>query len=189
MYNTLKKIIALAMTSLLLFNMGITSLANVKNNENLHLTFDLNEDNLNTPKTITRTLDNGITETITITPPAMTRSEVASEGSWTTEGHWNFMGVEVCRLTYMFDLVKSGNQWTIENARNLTYEGTFVNVRNKQLSIGRATSTPTLAANVSGQADVTILENQWITVGNATPTVTTNVFNGQVDIALSGMPN
>lgn len=185
---TKRRIMALLCCLALMMSLfSLTAFAAENNSEDLHLVFQLDETDVPTPQTITRTYDNGVTQTITMTPAPATRSEPATENTWIIRGAWTFVGVEVCVLTYKIDLKKSGNEWTIENARDLTYEGTFVNVRNKSLAIGRATSTPNYAATVSGQADVTILENQYITIGNATPTVTTNVKNGQVDIVLSGL--
>lgn len=105
-------------------------------------------------------------------PMLKSNNNPASVGTWNASSQWGMYGIQ-----YDFDLTKSGSEWTISNGRNLNASGVFVTVSNQNLSIARATSTPSFAAEINGSADMKLFDNQWIQFGTAHPISTTRVIN------------
>lgn len=110
-----------------------------------------------------------VTVTLTYTPP-LTR-DPAVEGTWKSEAFWGVAGMD-----YRFDLSKSGSEWTISNARDLNTNCVGGTIESQGLSIGRATSTSSKAAEVTGSMKVNVVGE----MGTISFALRTEVFNGQV---------
>jgi hypothetical protein len=102
-------------------------------------------------------------------------SNPASAGTWSAK-----CSVGIYVLAYNFDLEKSGSYWKISNARNLSSGGAFTSTKCKSLTIGRALETSTFAAEVTGSADVSFFDNQWISILECTFNCITKVKDNTV---------
>lgn len=130
---------------------------------------DLEEINLNLPYNETKeyTTPNGenLTLNISFTPAPQTRF---SETKDATVGVWDvWMSYGVFWMEYSFDL-SHPDGWKISNPRNLDISGILMEVKEKELSIGRAESTPSFPATVSAVAFCSLFDNSWVHIGDAT---------------------
>jgi hypothetical protein len=64
--------------------------------------------------------------------------------------------------SYSVDMVRNGSGWRLENARNHSYSGAFMNFPSSSLSIGRANSTTSLAAEATGSVNWNLFDTTWI---------------------------
>lgn len=115
-----------------------------------------------------------VTVTLSYTPP-LTR-DPATEGTWKSDAFWGVAGMD-----YRFDLSKSGSQWKISNARDLNTYCVGGTVEDESLAIGRATSTSSKAAEVTGSMRANVVGG----VGTLSFALRTEVFNGEVSTVLN----
>lgn len=114
-----------------------------------------------------------VTVTLSYTPP-LTRVLLLKE-----RGNRCILGCR--RYGYRFDLSKSGSQWKISNARDLNTYCVGGTVEDESLAIGRATSTSSKAAEVTGSMRANVVGG----VGTLSFALRTEVFNGEVSTVLN----
>lgn len=143
--------------------------ANTQENK---MVLDLNEIDLTQSfsKTETFSLPSGDLVTITnqFSPNPLTRGSETKDavvGTWRAE-----MSYGVFSMSYRYDL-SHPDGWEISNARDLSTTAAGGTVDDRSLSIGRATSTPSFPATLTGSAVVRFFD-----VGDIPPlTVTYNL--------------
>jgi len=147
--------------------------------EAFSLEVELNEFDFSQPFTFVQYVANADGELITVehsfVPAPQTRgtsSNPASPGTWTSSVNYG-----VISMSYMFDLAH-GTQWTISNARNHAYSGLFTTFSNPSLTISRATSTNTYAAEINARVDATLFDTQWVKLYSGTWLMSTTVTSG-----------
>lgn len=116
-----------------------------------------------------------MTLVISYTPAPQTRgssTEVASVGTWNA---WMTYGV--FSMSYDFDMSHPSG-WQISNPRNFITNGSFMDVKERSLTIGRATSTATAPATLTGTALCSVFDNAWVHIYDVTYNLTTSVTNG-----------
>ena len=98
------------------------------------------------------------------------------DGQPVSDAFWGVAGMD-----YRFDLSKSGSQWKISNARDLNTYCVGGTVEDESLAIGRATSTSSKAAEVTGSMRANVVGG----VGTLSFALRTEVFNGEVSTVLN----
>lgn len=102
--------------------------------------------------------------------PALTR-DAATEGTWKSEAFWVVAG-----MSYSFDLSKSGSEWKISNARDLSVNCVGGTVQDQSLSINRSVSSASKPAEVTGKMTCNVIGD----LGSVTFMLKTKVQNGEV---------
>lgn len=141
---------------------------------------DLNSIDLSKPFTETHSFidENGesITTELSFEPsPFQTygsSTNPASPGTWTSR--YTGAGGTVT-MSYKFDLIKSGSQWKMSNAREHSYSGLFCTFNNPKLYISRAASTSTFPAEINASVGVKLFDNSWVPLGSTVWIMSTTV--------------
>ena len=147
------------------------------------LTFDSIDFAMPYTETIEYKASNGEDVTIGVcyTPSIQTRGSETKDASVGTWEVWMTYGVFY--MEYEFDLSHPGG-WNISNARNLIANGSFMKIIDRSLSIGRATSTATFPATVSGIANCSLFDNAWVHICDITYILSVSVsHSGKVTIS------
>ncbi len=162
MKSTFKRLCCLVLSVIAASVLSFASFAAESSNANKE-TYDLGKMDLTKPFSFSEQYMTPDGEQVIITnsfvPAPQTRgseTKAATVGTWTSS-----MTYGVFSMLYKFDL-SHPNGWEISNPRDLITNGSFMEIKDRELSIGRATSTPSLPATISGTAFVSIFDNQWI---------------------------
>ncbi|WP_017815121.1 hypothetical protein [Paenibacillus shenyangensis] len=111
---------------------------------------------------------NEYTVTNTFTP---SKSGISTNGSDSNQGYagvWTSkVTYGVIKMSYQFDLAKSGSQWKISNPRNHDYWGAFMKFSAPSLKVTRAVSTSSLPAEVNASVTAEMFDNAWVPLGSS----------------------
>lgn len=150
--------------------------------DNFLLSTDLDSLDLDKPftetKYVTDSDGNQVTLKLSFTPapsisPMGSSTNPASVGTWTSS-----VDMGVIKMSYKFDLSKSGSQWKISNGREHSYSGLFCTFSNNSLSISRSTSTSSFPAEINASVDAQVFDNAWVPLYSGTWLMSTTVSSG-----------
>lgn len=186
MKRSLKSLTGLALTSILLVAMSANALAaeSVPNTKPVpppvSINANLDSMDLTKPYSATKVVYdlNGepITMKLDFTPDLQTKgisTNDAYAGIWTSSVNYGIL-----KMSYKFDLEKSGSQWKISNGREHQYSGLFCQFSNDNLNISRTLSTDTFPCEINAKVDAVVCDNAWIPLYSGTWLMTTTVDSG-----------
>lgn len=168
----MKKILCSLLACVMLFGTSTVAFAaestpaGVPEDNDACIVVDFNEMDMTKPFEISTQYVNEQGETITIgaiyTPnedweeitPMWSHDYEATVGTWTSY----FDGSIIDGMSYQYDVSRSGSHWKISNARNFLAHCVLSTVRDKQLTINRATSTSSSPAEVMGICTVDVID-------------------------------
>lgn len=176
----IKQLLYLVLSTVMIMTMGITSFA-AESSISHKESYDLEKIDLTKPFSYSEEHITSAGETVVITnsfvPVPQTRgseTQNATVGTWTST-----MTYGVFTMQYKFDLSHPSG-WNISNARDFITNGSFMDIKERDLSIGRATSTASLPATISGTAHASIFDNQWVHILDATYVMSVTVTHAGV---------
>lgn len=181
----LKKMVSLILTGLMLLGTCSNALAATPATPAIPegITYDLNSYDLTKPFTEKKTFTDSNGQTVEVinkyTPKPQARG---SETKDAVEGFWeSYMSYGAFGMSFTFDLSKSSNGgWTISNAGDLLVYAFVVNIKSSSVTIGRATSSASSPARVTGSAKCSLFDAYGVSLFNDTMTLKVTVSHSGV---------